>query len=123
MTEHIDKFNNELQQMIIKLIEIRPKNIKFKAYSQIIKTYNKIKSTKPIESYIIHMLPLKDKIDNHDESVFTKNKFENNKTIDNMAELKNIWSSLDDKNKLVIFEFMINLCNHSLDYLVSIDES
>ena len=117
-TEKIKEFNNIVSSLINQLSD----NIGIayiKKFDDIIK-YN---SLLPIEQFLIHALPIRDKIINRDVSYFSnENNFsditnDDKDIIDEILNLKNIYYKLDENSKSSIWDFFQAMLILAEEYL------
>ena len=117
-TEKIKEFNNIVSSLINQLSD----NIGIayiKKFDDIIK-YN---SLLPIEQFLIHALPIRDKIINRDVSYFSNETNFSDITnddkdiIDEILNLKNIYYKLDENSKSNIWDFFQAMLILAEEYL------
>ena len=117
-TEKIKEFNNVVSSLINQLSD----NIGIayiKKFDDIIK-YN---SLLPIEQFLIHALPIRDKIINRDVSYFSNETNFSDITnddkdiIDEILNLKNIYYKLDENSKSNIWDFFQAMLILAEEYL------
>jgi hypothetical protein len=119
----IKQFNDILSSFLIQLSPIMGSTYSYK-FEQLIK-YN---SSLPIDHFIVHFLPLREKILNRDESYFTNPQIntksisvdEDNKyyVLSEILNLQIIYTKLDEESKSNvwdIFHALVYLCD---DYII-----
>jgi hypothetical protein len=129
--EIVNNFNLQLEELFA-VAECLYDDPAIKKFKSIMKTMNKINSIKIIEQYIIHGLEYSDYIYRKDESFFNtldeydiKNKISETKLrkelqaegIFQILKLKNFWTTLTEKNKEIIWEYLQLLTYYSQEYL------
>jgi len=117
-TEKIKEFNNIVSSLINQLSD----NIGI-AYIKKFEDIIKYNSLLPIEQFLIHALPIRDKIINRDVSYFSnENNFsditnDDKDIIDEILNLKNIYYKLDDNSKYNIWDFFQAMLILAEEYL------
>lgn len=79
-----------------------------------------------IEQFILYALKYKKQIDVRDENFFLTNNYKEEThdasfVIDIIRELKDMWSTLSDKNKEGAFDVMQVLCYYAQEYFIEMD--
>lgn len=117
-TEKIKEFNNIVSSLINQLSD----NIGI-AYIKKFEDIIKYNSLLPIEQFLIHALPIRDKIINRDVSYFSNETNFSDITnddkdiIDEILNLKNIYYKLDENSKSNIWDFFQAMLILSEEYL------
>jgi hypothetical protein len=114
----IKQFNEILSSF---LIQISP--LVGTTYHHHFETIIKYNNILPIEQFLIHALPIRDKILNRDESYFTdeniiKEKTQNDTTnINEILRLQNIYTQLDDASKSNVWDIFQAMLILGEDYI------
>jgi hypothetical protein len=120
MNNTTDQFNVILFQLIEELAEITD-SPKFKLARNVYKTVIEKEPSKPIEQFIIKVLPIKEKVYSRDEKFFTnyteKDSTDEQSVITQLITMKPVWTKLTSENKDVIFQYLVQLCRASEHYL------
>lgn len=120
----INEFNDVLLELSCQLSGLFPNSI-ISNNLQNLKHVIGISKEKLIESFVIHVLPYKQQIDNGDHYFFINKSFDdivdNSSDLIYVTEMKKIWHLLDDTNKKVVQEYMKLLCSYALKYFNLID--
>lgn len=104
-SEKIKQFNEILSSF---LIQVSP--LVGSTYHQQFQTIIKYNSILPIEQFLVHALPVRDKIMNRDESYFNDNSNHLEKIGDNeyvlneILRLQNIYSQIDDESRSNVWD-------------------
>jgi hypothetical protein len=107
-TEIIKQFNEILESFIIQITPIIGSSAKTK-FDLLIK----VNSLLPIEKYLLHALPMRDKIINQDESYFNNEQnHKDDEVLDLIINIKKVYHMMDkssQKNIWDIFQAMLFL--------------
>ncbi len=123
-------FNSLLLRLITNIKNICPRSIVGRNYSMIKYTITNIKDNERfIGLFIRNVLKYKEFIDNENEKFFTEksyegdvNKNKNINVMDQIFQLKDVWSILSKENKKIIFTYMQILCNMAQEYFDILDK-
>lgn len=117
MTSCIIEFNNQLDDFIDYIIKICPddeKEIKKEMYTYkgLFNTTKGMNQMIVIENFILHVLCYEEEINSRNENFFLefdiKKKIKNDeKSILQIMQLKDIWLKIDEKSRNKIFDFLI----------------
>jgi hypothetical protein len=120
MNNTTDQFNVILFQLIEELAEITD-SPKFKLARNVYKTVIEKEPSKPIEQFIIKVLPIKEHVYSRDEKFFInyteKDSTDEQSVITQLITMKPVWTKLTSENKDVIFQYLVQLCRASEHYL------
>lgn len=118
MTSNLGKFNMTISNLIDDLIIIC--GDKFKNLKTFKEKFNLLKSCNPrkiIEQFLINIQPYKEQIKNKDDEFFLKKNYEEEvnknvseesyieQSLDQILNLKEIWVTLEEKNKEIIWSY------------------
>ena len=119
------EFVKEFNEKLLVLVEgiARATNRKFIVNNiGFLKKIINIDKKKPIDFFVIYLLPHKEEIDAENEEFFLTYEFKskdlNSKIMKNIFEFKNIWSTLTDENKKTVINYMKYLCSISQSYFL-----
>ena len=119
------EFAKEFNEKLLVLVEgiARATNKKFILNNiGFLKRIINIDKKKPIDFFVIYLLPHKEEIDAGNEDFFLtyefKSKEVNSKIMKNIFEFKNIWSTLTKDNKETVINYMRYLCSISQAYFI-----
>lgn len=116
--ERIKSFNEILDFFLIQISPSIGTTYHYK-FQQIIK----INSILPIEQFLIHVIPVRDKILNRDETYFTNNENHKDKigedenTLNEIIRLQGIYNQLDKQSKTNVWDILQALLILSEEYL------
>jgi hypothetical protein len=115
-----EQFNQTFFQLIEQLAEITD-SPKFKMARNVMKTVIEKEPSKPIEQFIIKILPIKEHVYNRNESFFLnythKDSPDEQSIITQLITMKPLWAKLTVENKDIIFQYLVQLCRASEHYL------
>jgi len=115
--EKIKQFNEILDSFLIQISPLVGTSYHYK-FQQIVK----VNFILPIEQFLVHALPLRDKILNRDESYFNNNDNYANKigdnTLNEILRLQNIYVQLDSTSKDNVWDIFQAMLILSEEYLV-----
>lgn len=118
-SEKIKQFNDILDSFLIQISPLVGTSYHFH-FQQLVK----VNSLLALEQFLVHALPMRDKILNRDESYFTNNdnykgQFGGNASVlDEIIRLQGIYTKLDDKSKDNVWDIFQALLVLSEEYLV-----
>jgi hypothetical protein len=117
MDNTIEQFNTIAYQLLEQISDIVD-TPKVKMSKSVFKTVIEKEVQKPIEQFIIHLLPHKEHIFLKNEQFFLNYNISDNEQsyITDLIALKPLWERLSDENKTIIFNYLIQLCNASEYY-------
>jgi hypothetical protein len=120
MNNTTDQFNVILFQLIEELAEITD-SPKFKLARNVYKTLIEKEPSKPIEQFIIKILPIKEHVYSKNEKFFInyteKDSTDEQSVITQLITMKPVWTKLTAENREVIFQYLVQLCRASEHYL------
>ena len=129
MDDIVRDFNTLFTQMVDDISKIAPTSVIGANKKEILDAI-KIKPKFVIDIFCLKVLKYKSKIENDDEyeSFFLGKKYDDDvhdvshdNIMDHIFELKNIWSSLNNNNKIVIRTCIIYLCEIAQNYFLLLD--
>jgi len=118
----VKDFNKTSIELATQLSKIVPKSIIAKNLSNL-KFVISTQKKKLIETFILHVLIHKSKIDEGDENFFLNNNYDDLTAADEeneqrVFEFKDIWGELSNENKQLVIQYMQCLCNLSQKYFL-----
>lgn len=119
MENTVQQFNDIAYNLIVDLAEITDSS-KIKMSKSVFKTIVEENPEKPIEKFIINILPHKEHILNKNTEFFINYKFnevEEKSILKDILSLKSLWNNLTETDKDNTFEYLLQLCNASEYYL------
>ena len=120
MNDTTTQFNVILFQLIEELAEITD-SPKFKLARNVYKTLIEKEPSKPIEQFIIKVLPIKEHVYSKNEKFFInyteKDSTDEQSVIHQLITMKPLWTKLTVENRDVIFQYLVQLCRASEHYL------
>lgn len=148
LNELTDEFNNVLMDLIRNVAKVCPSSIIANNISSIEKIYQNINNEDSVDlsgllhendakawdvipknalinTFVIHILQYKDKIESGDESFFlgdTCYKGINNTYMKKIFYFKDLWKSLKTENKEIVKDYMKYLCDIAQEYFDKLDE-
>jgi hypothetical protein len=120
-TEKIKQFNEILSSF---LIQISP--LVGSTYYQQFEMIVKYNSILPIEQFLVHALPVRDKILSRDESYFTTNSNHVDKiggnewVLDEILRLQNIYNQLDETSRSNVWDIFQAMLILGEEYILSL---
>lgn len=119
--EILNNFNNTLLSLASQLSIVCPNTLISNNIGIVKSIMNKFPE-RPIEKFIIHVLPDKEMIDKENDEFFINKKYDEIKDDDAMdviMQYKNIWTHLTSKNKKMVIGYMKCLCYYAQQYLIN----
>lgn len=118
-SEKIKQFNEIFDSFLIQISPLVGSTYHYQL-QQIIK-YNSIL---PIEQFLVHALPVRDKILNRDESYFTTtenhmDKIGSEDTLNEILRLKDIYSQLDEESKSNVWDIFQAMLILGEEYIIA----
>ncbi len=118
MTSNLSKFNMTISNLIDDLIIICGDKFKnLKIFKEQFKLLKKCNPRKIIEQFLINIQPYKEQIKNKNDDFFLKKNYEEEvnknvseesyieQSLDQILNLKEIWLTLEEKNKEIIWSY------------------
>ena len=119
--ELIKEFNEKLLVLVEGIARATNKKFIINNIIFLKKIINKDKK-RPIDFFIIYILPHKEEIDTGNENFFLTYELKStdlsSKIMKNIFEFKNIWSTLNNENKETVVNYMKYLCSISQTYFL-----
>jgi hypothetical protein len=119
--ELIKEFNEKLLVLVEGIARATNKKFIINNIGFLKKIIN-IDKKRPIDFFIIYILPHKEEIDTGNENFFLTYELKStdlsSKIMKNIFEFKNIWSTLTNENKETVVNYMKYLCSISQTYFL-----
>lgn len=119
--ELIKEFNEKLLVLVEGIARATNKKFIINNIGFLKKIINRDKK-RPIDFFIIYILPHKEEIDTGNENFFLTYELKStdlsSKIMKNIFEFKNIWSTLTNENKETVVNYMKYLCSISQTYFL-----
>lgn len=121
----VTEFNNTLTDFAKNIASIFPSSLignNISLITSILNSKEPNEKHKIIHTFIVKVLPYKNKIDEGDESFFLNKSFnddtKDSSILDSVFEIKSLWTKLNDNNKKYVVQYMQLLCEISQEYYV-----
>jgi hypothetical protein len=118
MENTITQFNKISFQLLEELSEMTDLP-KIKMGKSILRNMIQTEPEKPIERFILEVLPHKKEILDKNEEYFINYQVESNDEqsfVKELITMKSLWSSLSEENRNIVFQYLIQLCKAGEHY-------
>jgi hypothetical protein len=118
MENTITQFNKISFQLLEELSEMTDLP-KIKMGKSVLRNMIQTEPEKPIERFILEVLPHKKEILDKNEEYFINYQVESNDEqsfVKELITMKSLWSSLSEENRNIVFQYLIQLCKAGEHY-------
>jgi len=117
MENTITQFNKILFQLLEELSEMTDLP-KIKMGKSVLRNMIQTEPEKPIERFILEVLPHKKEILDKNEEYFINYQVESNEQsfVKELITMKSLWSSLSEENRNIVFQYLTQLCKAGEHY-------
>lgn len=116
----MDAFFNQFSDFLDQLMKVFPDDLDFPAYKTGLLLLQKTNPMMVVQEVVTHVTPFEKLVREKDENFLLNYKFSEYDTLEQIInKIKNMWTSLSDNNKQVIWNYIILLLDLSQKCLAS----